>query len=80
MKKSKVFEGRYAERKELKFDTPIITNDPKYGKLELIGITKVGGSFKAFDAWYNEFTISKLPLDARELLNTQQFHWNNKFA
>lgn len=80
MKKAKIFEGRYVERKELKFDSPIICNDPQLGTIELVGITKIGNAFKAFDAWNNEYTITKLPLDTQELLNKQQFLWNNKFV
>ena len=66
--------------KEVMLKAPIsIQCNSLSGKTELVGIYKVGRSFRAFDAFGNWFTVSKLPYKVQVELSTAIFHYNNLY-
>lgn len=67
--------------KEVKLDTPIkVKCDSMQGETELTGIYKCGRSFRAFDAFGNWFTVSKLPASVQTELSKAIFKYINLYT
>jgi len=68
------------DKKTITLKTPIsIECNSLLGKTELIGVYKAGRSFRAFDAFGNWFTVSKLPYNVQVELSTAIFQYNNLY-
>lgn len=69
-----------ANEKTVTLKTPIpIECNSLLAKTELIGIYKVGRSFRAYDAWGNWFTITKLSYKVQVELSRAVFDYNNLY-
>ena len=70
-----------SEKKEIRFDDkPIkIECNSMKGETDLIGIYKTKVSFRAFDAFGNWFTVTKLPYDVQLKLAVYIHQYNHKY-
>lgn len=71
-----------SDEKQIMLSQPIkVKCDSMVGETELIGVYKVGRSFRAFDAFGNWLTVKKLPLDVQEHISIVKamFEYTNKY-
>ena len=71
-----------SDEKQIMLSQPIkVKCDSMVGETELIGVYKVGRSFRAFDAFGNWLTVKKLPSDVQfhPAMIVAIFHYNNKY-